>query len=203
MKNLEIGFDQMNWQFETIPERHALRAVFNGRDVSYQVFAMRLPAEGLYRFVILCPLQIEEQHLAGVAEVLHRLNVNLPLGAFELDYDQVTVRWVASAETIGDPIPNHWVGAWVQRGLTSFESIWPELLAVCEGRLSPVEATLRSQLAMEIAGIAHQHDGAELSLSPIDEGATKLRYAGLDAELLTAALGPIFGQPLPFELIAN
>ena len=64
---------------------------------------MRLE-EGLYRFVILCPIEAALEHRAGLGEFLHRTNTSYPRG-FELEVDRGAVRWVSSVETNGDPIP--------------------------------------------------------------------------------------------------
>ena len=50
------GLCSFEWQYDVIAERNAVRSVFSGRSTSYQVFVMRLLEEGLYRFVILCPI---------------------------------------------------------------------------------------------------------------------------------------------------
>ena len=67
MQTIEAGFKLFEWQYETIPERNALRSAFTGRSTNYQVFVMRLEGEGLYRFVILCPLEASAEHLVGLS----------------------------------------------------------------------------------------------------------------------------------------
>jgi hypothetical protein len=203
MKSIEAGFKLFEWRYEVIEERNALRSVFNGRETSYQVFVMRLLGEGLYRFVILCPIQAEASCLAALGEFLHRINATLPMGAFELDYDQGSLRWVSSVETNGDALPAHWIGASVQRGLTSFETIWPELLAVSEGRLATQDALVRSQLAAELPALNTRFEpqGIALRLSVLDENTPLAVIAqGDHPESAQSALEEIFGSPLPFAL---
>jgi len=204
MQTIEAGFNLFEWQYETIPERNALRSAFTGRSTNYQVFVMRLEGEGLYRFVILCPLEASAEHLAGLSEFLHRTNTSLPLGAFELDYDRGAVRWVSSADTNGDPLPAHWIGGSVQRGLTSFETIWPELLAVAEGRLGATDGAMRCQIAMELPNLNHelQNSDAQLKLSPIEDGVSELyvEVTGNNTEQARQMLEALFGNPLPFAL---
>ena len=203
MQTIETGFKLFEWQYETIPERQAVRSVFNGRATNYQVFVMRLEGEGLYRFVILCPVEAQSEHMASLSEFLHRTNASLPLGAFELDFDRGAVRWISSAETNGDPLPPHWIGGSVQRGLTSFETIWTELLAVAEGRINAVDGALRSQVAMELATLNAelQPQGVEVRLTPIeDQSELAVEVKGDGLEQVQTMLEPLFGSPLPFAL---
>ena len=204
MQTIEAGFNLFEWQYEKIPERNALRSAFTGRSTNYQVFVMRLEGEGLYRFVILCPLEVSKEHIGGLSEFLHRTNTSLPLGAFELDFDQGSVRWVSSAETNGDPIPAHWIGGSVQRGLTSFETIWPELVAVAEGRLAASDGALRCQIAMELPNLNHelQSRDIQLKLSSIEDDVNELyvEVTGDDLDRVQQLFEPLFGSPLPFAL---
>ena len=203
MQTIEAGFKLFEWQYDVIAERNAVRSVFSGRSTSYQVFVMRLLEEGLYRFVILCSIEAALEHRAGLGEFLHRTNTSLPLGAFELEVDRGAVRWVSSVETNGDPIPPHWIGGAVQRGLTSFETIWEELLAVAEGRMIPSAAAMRSQVAMELPQVNQQleaHDTV-LSLPAIDASEElSVVVSGDQLDAATALLEPLFGDPLPFAL---
>lgn len=201
MQTIEAGFELFNWQCERIEERNAVRSVFNGRSTSYQVFVMRMLGEGLYRFVILSPLQVEPSQMGAMGEFLHRLNGNLPLGAFELDFNNRGLRWTSSVETNGDPIPPHWIGNSMQRGLTSFETVWPELLAVAEGRLAPQAAELRSQVAMELPALNARFESSDLQLklAPIDDDAELLVISSAENSApAQKALEEIFGCPLPF-----
>ena len=204
MQTIEAGFKLFEWQYETIPERNALRSAFTGRSTNYQVFVMRLEGEGLCRFVILCPLEASAEHLVGLSEFLHRTNTSLPLGAFELDFDRGSVRWVSSAETNGDPLPAHWIGGSVQRGLTSFETIWPELLAVAEGRLGASDGALRCQIAMELPNLNSELERSDiqLKLSSLDDEAYELyvEVTGTDPQPAQHMLESLFGNPLPFAL---
>jgi len=204
MQTIEAAFELMEWQGEAMPDRQAVRSVFAGREVSYQAFAMRLPEEGLYRFVILCPLQAPAPHLPALGEFLHRINGSLPLGAFELDFERCSVRWVCSVETDGEPLPAPWIGASMQRGLTSFEALWPELLAVAEARLLPADGYLRSQLSMELPGLNAQLEpqGLALQLPGIgDDAELKVLVKGGSAEQVRQPLEMLFGSPLPFAVI--
>jgi hypothetical protein len=201
MQTIEAGFELYNWQCERIEERNAIRSVFNGRSTSYQVFVMRMLGEGLYRFVILSPVQVEPAQMGAMSELLHRLNGNLPMGAFELDFHNRGLRWTSSVETNGDPMPPHWVGNSIQRGLTSFETVWPELLAVAEGRMAPETAELRSQIAMELPALNARFEasGSQLRLAPIDDDAELLVIcSGDNSGAAQKALEEIFGSPLPF-----
>jgi len=203
MQTIESGFKMFEWDYETIPERQAVRSVFNGRSTTYQVFVMRLEGEGLYRFVILCPVEAKSDQMPSLSEFLHRTNASLPLGAFELDYDRGGVRWITSAETNGDPLPPHWIGSSVQRGLTSFETIWTELLAVAEGRLNAADGALRSQVAMELSTLNGelQLQGVEVRLTPIDDQSELcVEVTGGGLEQVQTMLESLFGSPLPFAL---
>ena len=206
MKSIQAAFDLMGWQGEAIPERHAIRSIFNGRETSYQTFVMRLPGEGLYRFVILCPIEVPRQNLGVVGEFLHRINATLPLGAFELDFERLAIRWVGSVESMGDAIPAPWIGSSLQRGLTSFETVWPELIAVCEGRLAAQAAELRCQLAMELPQLnaAFNEQGLTLSLTSIEEdGNLAVLVEGGPLEPVQKSLHELFGENLPFDVRAN
>ena len=203
MQTIKAGFELFEWQCELIEERNAVRSIFNGRETSYQVFVIRLLGEGLYRFVILCPIEAEPERLSVLSEFLLRINATLPMGAFELDFTRGSLRWVSSVETNGDPLPPHWIGSSVQRGLTSFETVWPELLAVAEGRIGALPAFLRSQLALELPALNARFEaqGLALRLSALDENTPLAVLAdGDQLQPAQGALEELFGTPLPFAL---
>ena len=198
----------MGWQFEALPERSALRSRFSGRDTQYQVFAMRLEDEGLYRIAILCPIEAGAAVFAELGEFLHRINATLPLGAFELDYDHGSVRFIHSFDPAAAVIETPWVVAAVQRGLTSFETVWPELLAVSEGRVAAQPAFLRCQIALELPALNAdlQSQGAALELPALSTDPCAAVIASGETaaiERARSALEHLFGQPLPFAFIAS
>ena len=84
-----------------------------------------------------------------------------------------------------------------------FETIWPELLAVSEGRLAPKEGLVRSQLAAELPNLnaRFESQGLNLRLSALDEN-TPLAVVAQGDQLAPAqsALEELFGTPLPFAL---
>jgi hypothetical protein len=198
----------MNWQFETLPERGAVRSLFSGRDTQYQVFAMRLESEGLYRIAILCPIAADAAVFASLGEFLHRINATLPLGAFELDYDLGSVRFVHSFDPAEEAVSPPCIVAAVQRGLTSFETVWPELLAVAEGAVAAKPAFLRCQIALELPALNArlQGEGAALRLPALHADPCAAVIASGGAMAITSAreaLEQLFGEPLPFALIAS
>jgi hypothetical protein len=173
LDTIQAAFDSQGWQAETIPDRDAVRANFRGRHSEFQVFAMALPAEGLVRVAVVNPLVVPGPQTGAVAELLHRLNATLPIGAFELDYDRATVRTTVALDIGDGTLVPSMVVAMVQRCLTASDEVWPELVAVAEGQMTPRAALLRSRAEVELATLRPSlaDTGSELSLGSVSDDA--------------------------------
>jgi hypothetical protein len=173
LDTLQAAFDSQGWKAEAIPEREALRANFRGRHSEFQVFAMALHEQGLVRVAVVNPLVVPPAHTGAVAELLHRLNATLPIGAFELDYDRSTVRTTVALDIGDGTLVPSMVVAMVQRCLTASDEVWPELLAVAEGEMTPRAALLRSRAEVELATLRPSlaDTGSELSLGAVSDEA--------------------------------
>lgn len=176
------GFRAKGWSLEPIPESEGLRAVFHGKSHPWEVYLAEEPNQAVFRCLILGPLRIPEDRLMVVGEFMLRLNAMIPVGRIDLDFSQATARWVCSLDlSVGLPLPEA-ITSLVERGLISLESIWPELVDLAEGEISPLAALNRLHLRQLTAG----REGIEVSR--VDDDAVELILAGRDGEALGAEL---------------
>jgi hypothetical protein len=196
------AFSSQGWQAEPIPERDAVRATFRGRHSEFQVFVMSLPEQGLLRVAVVNPLAVPAAQTAAVAELLHRLNATLPIGAFELDYDRASVRTTAALDIGDGTLVASMVVAMVQRCLTAADEVWPELVAVAEGRMTPRSALLHSRAEVELASLrpTFAASGGELTVGEVSDDQVIIvstpALPAAEAERLCAALSEAIDAPV-------
>ena len=94
--------DEHGWDFEELDDDTALGWRMSGPDGSWSSFAVAREDEGRFAVYSVLDGVIPEQLRADAAELLARANWGLPIGNWELDMDDGTVRCKTSIDIGGD-----------------------------------------------------------------------------------------------------
>jgi len=81
------GFD-----YERHDQEHAVRIEHQGSDIEWACIAQAWEDSRVFAFYSVSPLRPTPAHLARTSELIHRINVGMLAGNFELDLDDGEVR---------------------------------------------------------------------------------------------------------------
>jgi hypothetical protein len=102
------------------------------------------------------PVKVPEPKRYSVMEYLTRLNFHLPMGHFELDLDDGTVRFVTSQLVHEGQLPVKLTLAMMRNALDRVETFFPGILRIVHGHLHAVAALTEIE---QKHGYAGRHAG--------------------------------------------
>lgn len=91
-------FEEDDWRYEEMPDRHCLRLGFAGKNANFMCFAEAHEAIETFVFYSVYPLKAPENKRQSVAEYLTRANYGLFVGNFELDFRDGEIRFKTSVD---------------------------------------------------------------------------------------------------------
>lgn len=141
-QSLSRHFEQNGWKFDPDPERRLLSAGFEGRHGQFRCVAMVNEAETLFSFLVLVPNRVPREQRPRVAELLARANYGLPLGKFEMDFNDGEVRFHTSSVHAAGHLPDEVIRSAVGNALVTCDRYYPALMSVLYGSLPPEDAIL-------------------------------------------------------------
>ncbi len=106
----------------------------------YDVQASADDATSLVACYLLFAARIPEARLAAVGEVLHRINLRTPVGAFELCYDTGRVRFKTGADMEGVALVPHTVCLMLSSGRYLCDLYHAAVMRVAFGDVRPADA---------------------------------------------------------------
>jgi hypothetical protein len=136
-------FQEDQWNYQKIENKPVVRTGYRGERGTWICYA-RLDSENeAFLFHTLMGLNIPPQQRGAVAEYLMRVNMNLPVGGFEIDFEHGAVRY-----KIGVYVPDHTLTVGMIRtiayaSLRMMDHYSPGVLSVVHGGLSPEAALAR------------------------------------------------------------
>jgi len=137
--------DGLKWQYHRAAARPALDSGYNGEGA---VWNFNLTASetqpGLFLLGVnsFLPNKAPAALRPAIAEVLTRINAELSLGCFELDYPRGEIRFRTSVVLPGGDITPDIIQHLVQSNLCLMEERLPQIMAVLYGQATP-EAALQ------------------------------------------------------------
>jgi len=110
-------------------------------------------------FVMVLPIRVPENRRAAMAETLLRINYQLRLGTFEMDFDDGELRFRV-ALVLGEHVPDREeVGRWLLLVSAMVDGFFPVFAAVMYGTLSPRQAVEQGEA--HVAALMRQRESAE------------------------------------------
>lgn len=99
-------FEQEQWSFTRIPNQPVLCTQFQGESGGWDCYVYIQAEQERVLFYSVLEEKITEDKLMSIAEIICRINYNLPVGNFELDFEEGEVRCKTYMQTI-DNRANH------------------------------------------------------------------------------------------------
>lgn len=94
-------FDEEGWSYQRIDGESHLRMGFAGRSGRWQCFAQVRETAGQLLFYSVLVDHTPKDRLYPMAEMISRINYGLPIGNFELDFDDGEVRFKTQLDVDG------------------------------------------------------------------------------------------------------
>ncbi len=107
---------------------------------AWECFAQADEAKAWAFFYSVFPARAPEARRAAVAELLTRINYQVPLGNFDMDWSDGEVLFRTGQDFEGTELTHNLVRALVIPNLAMMERYWPALMAVVEQSRAPLEA---------------------------------------------------------------
>ncbi len=132
--------DEDGWSYSRIPDQTALLTEFQGENGRWGCLAR---VEESYRQLVfhsLCPLSVPEERRLAAAEFLTRANCGLPLGNFELDFDDGEIRFKTSIDMEDVEPITLLVKHVVYANVIMMDRYLPGIISVVGENISPAKA---------------------------------------------------------------
>jgi hypothetical protein len=136
-------FQEDHWNYQKLENKPVVRVGYRGERGTWVCYAR--VDEGHQRFVFhsLMGMNIPSEYRAAVSEYLMRVNLELPVGNFEMNMDSGEIRFKVSVETPNGELSVAMVRTMAYTSLHTMDHFFPGVLAVVHGGLSPESALKR------------------------------------------------------------
>lgn len=136
-------FQEDHWQYQKIEQKPVVRAGFRGEHGTWVCYAK--VDEPNHRFVFHAGmgLNIPPQYRPAVIEYLARVNLELPIGSFDIDVDSGSVRFRTGIDTPNNELTVSMVRAAAYTTVQMMDRYFSGVLSVVHSGLSPEAALAR------------------------------------------------------------
>lgn len=139
---VRIFFEAEEWQYEAVGDVDGvLRASYDGQNGSWLCYTRILLGLDQVIFYSVCPIPLSEIAIPAMAEYLCRVNADLSLGNFEIDFGHNVVRFRTSVDVADVGLDPLLFRNLVFQNLAVMDIYLPELLEIMAGRKSPLPLT--------------------------------------------------------------
>jgi hypothetical protein len=128
------------WPVKRIGKDLAYSVTFEGENGEWSCIAQVVEEENLFLFYSACPVEAPEDKRLAVAELLSRINFNLKVGDFEMDFADGHIRCRTSIDITGHTLGALLINQVVYTNVFTMNRFLPFIKAVVEGNLSPAAA---------------------------------------------------------------
>jgi hypothetical protein len=97
-------FKQDNWFFSQVEAEPVLQMAFQGRNGKWTCIARARVEAQQFVFYSLCPVNAPEDKRLAIAELLTRINYDMVIGNFELDFSDGEIRYKTSIDVEGESL---------------------------------------------------------------------------------------------------
>ncbi len=158
MNAIETAFKNEDLSYSRLEENLAFRIDFESEYGELSCLAQIEPEIELFRWYVFLPGTVAAEARLPVAEYLTRVNFGLPVGNFELDFEDGEVRFKVSMDIEGGELTPTQVNNTIATSLQTVDMYQQGLLAVAGGQLTPEQACLEAEAAF---GEGHEDCGDE------------------------------------------
>ncbi len=136
-------FDDDEWVYHELPERHALALGFQGKAGAWECFAEAREEQDQFLFYSRLSTNAPEESRPPLAEFLTRANYGLPIGNFEMDFSDGEIRYKTSLDVEGDRLTPQLVKMLVYANVATMDRYYAGIMQVMYGGAEP-EAAIRA-----------------------------------------------------------
>jgi hypothetical protein len=140
-------FDEIDLPYDSNDDGSVLTLTFadGDTDLSWNSVAYDLDDGELFVFFSVAPDDVPAPQRLTVSEYLTRANFGLPIGSFEMDWDDGEVRCRTSIHVGSAPVSSDMIRTIVQTNIGLAMRYFPELAEVVSGRMSPSDAVASAE----------------------------------------------------------
>lgn len=91
-------FETEGWKYEEVPGLPLFRSMMVGRSMRWPIAAQWNTTDDQLVFYSICPIPVPREKISIAAEYISRVNFGLPVGNFEIDFDDGEIRFRTSAD---------------------------------------------------------------------------------------------------------
>lgn len=133
-------FTEDDWDFTIQSERPILQMTFQGDTGQWICYARAKEEDEQFIFLSVSPVNSPPDKLLAVAELLTRINYGLPIGNFEMDFDDGEIRYKTSIDVEGSHLDPALIRTLVYANVQAMNTYLPAIMAVIRENVSPAEA---------------------------------------------------------------
>lgn len=132
---VKLFFSEIGWQWEEVAGVEGLlRTVYNGQNGTWMCYTRILEGMGQVIFYSACPIPIPESAMPSLCEYVCRVNAELSLGNFEIDFDHASMRFRTSIDVTDVGLTTWLFRNLVFQNLAVMDVHLPELLSMMAGK---------------------------------------------------------------------
>jgi hypothetical protein len=138
---------QAQVQHETVGSADGLmglRAAFPGQNGTFTGLFVPDEVARKVAVYVLAPFQVPEPARPRVAELLVRINYDLGLGRFDMDFGDGELRYFTAIDVTGSTLAPHQLHVMLMSALTTLDGLLPTLRDVAVGGVAPAAALERA-----------------------------------------------------------
>jgi hypothetical protein len=133
-------FDEEGWPVAEVSQESVLYLPFQGQHGQWMCYAQVRPELNQIMFYSYCPVAAPAERRAAVAELIIRINFNVAVGNFDLDYELGQIRYRTSLDLTGAQWDAALLRMLVYINVGMMDQYLPSILATCYGTAEPVAA---------------------------------------------------------------
>lgn len=133
-------FAERNWPHTSVERPRAIEVSHDWASVPFKSRALTKGGGPIFLYYSLCPERAQAARRAAVMEYLTRVNANLLVGGFEMDWEMDEIRFRSSVDLQGQAMTDALMSGVVYPNHQAMIDYLPHLLAVVHGELEPDEA---------------------------------------------------------------
>lgn len=140
LDTLTSFFTEEDWDFTVQSERPILQMEFQGETGEWVCYARAKEEEEQFIFLSVSPANAPPEKLLAVSELLTRINYGLPIGNFEMDFEDGEIRYKTSIDVESSRLDSALIANLVHANVQMMDAYLPTIMAVIDDDVSPIEA---------------------------------------------------------------
>ncbi|AFZ26691.1 protein of unknown function (DUF1790) [Cylindrospermum stagnale PCC 7417] len=133
-------FRQDNWQFQQLKPEPVLRIPFQGKNGNWNCYAKAREIQQHFVFYSICPITAPESKREAIAEFITRVNYDMIIGNFELEFSVGEIRYKTSVDVKDERLSFKSIKHLVYTNVNMMDKYLPGIISVIAGDILPTSA---------------------------------------------------------------